>query len=62
MSFWVIVLSLLALMGLVSLIYLVTRFRKFKFMRDIAAKSRLLSWLLACACVALFFLFGLINI
>ena len=62
MSFWIIVLSLLALMGLVSLVYLVTRFRKFSFMRKLAEKHKLLSWLCAIAMVALFFLFGLINV
>ena len=62
MNFWFIVLSLLGLGGLAGLVYLVTRFRKFGFMQKIASKSRLLSWLLACAFVALFFLFGLINV
>ena len=62
MSFWFIVLSLLGLMGLAGLVYLVTRFRKFGFMQKIAEKSKLLSWLLACACVAATFLFGLINV
>ncbi len=62
MSFWIIILSVLALLGLASLVYLVTRFRKFRFMRNIAVKSRLLSWLLSVACVAVLFVFGLINV
>ena len=62
MSFWIVVLSLLALMGLAAIIYLVTRFRKFSFMRKLAEKHKALSWLCAIAMVALFFLFGLINV
>ena len=62
MNFWFVVLSLMGLAGLAGLFYLVTRFRKFGFMQKIASKSKLLSWLLACAFVALFFLFGLINV
>lgn len=62
MNFWFVVLSLMGLAGLAGLFYLVTRFRKFGFMQKIAEKSKLLSWLLACAFVALFFLFGLINV
>ena len=62
MSFWFIVLSLLGLMGLASLVYLVTRFRKFSFMQKLAEKHKALSWLCAAAMVSLFFLFGLINV
>ena len=62
MSFWIILLSALALLGLASVFYLVTRFRRFRFMRVLAVRHNGLAWFLSAAAVGLFFLFGLINV
>ena len=62
MYFWLILLSTLALLGLVSVFYLITRIRKFSFMRRLAANNDALAWLISIAAVALTGLFGLINV
>lgn len=62
MILWILLLACAAALGLGSLFYLVTRVRRFSFMRELAKEHKALSWLLAVAFAGLLFLFALINL
>ena len=59
---WILLLAFVALLGLLAIFYLITRVRRFSFMRRLAEKHKALSWLLAAVMVSLLFLFALINV
>ena len=59
---WILLLACAAALGLGALFYLVTRVRRFSFMRKLAKEHKALSWLLAFALVGLLFLFACINL
>ena len=62
MVFWFLLLALMGALGLSALFYLVTRVRRFLFMRRIAERHKALSWILAAALVGLLFLFAFVNL
>lgn len=62
MILWILLLIFIGALGLGSLFYLVTRFRRFSFMRRLAKEHKALSWLVAVASVGLLFLFAFVNL
>ena len=58
---WIMIMSLLLLLALAAVVYLVTRFHRFSFIKDLEKKSRLLSWLAALLPVAALGFFARIN-
>ena len=62
MILWILLLIFIGALGLGALLYLVTRVRRFSFMRALAKAHKVLSWLLAIAAVGLLFLFAFINL
>lgn len=62
MILWILLLIFIGTLGLGALFYLVTRVRRFSFMRELAKKNKALSWLLAIASVGLLFLFAFVNL
>ena len=59
---WFMLLSILAALMLALAVFLVSRFHRVSFVRALGERSRLLSWLAACAPVACLGLFALINV
>lgn len=59
---WILLLALVASIGFLSLFYLITRVRRFSFMRRLSEKHKALSWFLAAVLVGLLFLFAFINV
>ena len=59
---WIVIMVVLALIGLLALFYLVTRFHRFSFIKALESRSRLLSWLAACLPLALPAQFLLFNV
>lgn len=62
MVLWFLLLFFAGLLGLAALFYLVTRVRRFSFMRALHKEHKALSWLLALAAVGLLCLFAFINL
>ena len=62
MIVWILILICAGALGLGALFFLVTRVRRFSFMRQLAKEHMALSWLLAIAAVGLLFLFACINL
>lgn len=62
MILWILLLVCTAALGLGALFFLVTRVRRFSFMRAFAQEHTASSWLLAFALVGLLFLFAFINL
>ena len=62
MRSWFLLLGAAGVLGLCAVFYLITRVRKFSFMRRLAERSKALSWLAATAAIGLLFLFWLINV
>ena len=61
---WILLLGTAALLGLGAIFYfyLITRVRRFSFLRRLAEKHRALSWLIAIAAVASLFLLWSVNL
>ena len=62
MILWILLLLFVGTLALGALFYLVTRVRRFSFMRRLAKEHKALSWLLAVAAVGLLFLFAFVNL
>lgn len=62
MRLWFLLLIFVGVLGLGAFVYLVTRVRRFSFMRALSKKHKALSWLLAVASAGLLFLFAFINV
>ena len=62
MILWILLLIFIGVLGLGAFFYLVTRVRRFSFMRRLAKEHKALSWLLAIAAVGLLFLFAFVNL
>ena len=62
MILWILLLLFVGTLALGALFYLVTRFRRFSFMRRLAKEHKALSWLLAVAAVGLLFLLAFVNL
>ena len=62
MILWILLLIFIGTLGLGALFYLVTRVRRFSFMRELSTEHKALSWLLAIAAVGLLFLFAFVNL
>lgn len=62
MILWILLLITAGALGLGALFYLVTRIRRFSFMRQLAKAHKALSWIVAVASVELLFLFAFVNL
>ncbi len=62
MILWTLLLIAAAALGLGALFWLVTRMRRFQFMRKLAERHNVLAWLISIALVGTLFLFWFVNL